>query len=117
MGTGMMSSFMNSSMIHRSSRLMAVAALAWVCSAFVAPLRAQAMAADALTKARSNCLASVAKVVGLPSSRLKVIRQTSDASGSSVDVKVPNATAPWGCLTNLQGKVEDVSFKGSEGAL
>jgi hypothetical protein len=47
----------------------------------------------------------------------KVIQQTSDASGISVDVKVPKATAPWGCLTDRQGKVKDVYFKGSEGAL
>jgi hypothetical protein len=55
--------------------------------------------------------------VGLPSSNLKVIQQTSDASGISTDVKVPKATAPWGCLTDRQGKVKDVHFKGSEGAL
>lgn len=96
---------------------MVVAALLCAASAFMAPVHAQAMAADALSKAKSNCLASVAKVVGLPASRLKVIRQTSEASGASVDVKVPNATAPWGCLTDLKGRVEDVHFKGSEGAL
>jgi hypothetical protein len=38
-------------------------------------------------------------------------------SGNSVDVKVPKATAPWACLTDRQGKVENVYFKGSEGAL
>lgn len=92
-------------------------ALALTTSVFVAPVGAQPVAADALIKARSNCLASVAKTVGLPASRLKVIQQTSDASGIRVDVKVPNATAPWGCLTDRQGKVEDVHFKGSEGAL
>jgi hypothetical protein len=75
------------------------------------------MGASAVSKARSNCLASVAQVVGLPSSRLAVIVQTSNAAGSSVDVKVPKATAPWGCLTDRQGTVKDVHFKGSEGAL
>jgi hypothetical protein len=93
------------------------AALALAVSAVVPPVRAQTVASDVLIKAKSNCLASVAKVVGLPSSRLKVIRQTSNASGLSIDVKVPNATAAWGCLTDRQGKVEDVHFKGSEGAL
>jgi hypothetical protein len=85
--------------------------------AFVAPNRAQSVASEALSKARSNCRTSVAKTVGLPASRLKVIRQTSNASGFSIDVQVPNATAPWACLTDRQGKVEDVHFKGSEGAL
>jgi hypothetical protein len=46
-----------------------------------------------------------------------VIKEKSDPSGSSVDVKVPKATAPWACLTDRQGKVEKVYFKGSEGAL
>jgi hypothetical protein len=103
--------------LNRCSRLIWTAALALATSSFAAPVRAQSVASQALIKARSNCLASVAKTVGLPASRLTVIRQTSDASGISVDVKVPKAAAPWGCLTDRQGKVEDVHFKGSEGAL
>ena len=99
------------------ARVVVTAALSVAAAALLAPVRAESVAADALIKARSNCLASVAKVVGLPSNRLKVIRQTSDASGISVDLKVPNATAPWGCLTDRKGKVGDVHFKGSEGAL
>jgi hypothetical protein len=85
--------------------------------AFDAPVRSQSVSADALTKAKYNCLTSVAKTVGLPRGNLKVIQQMSDASGISVDVKVPKATAPWGCLTDRQGKVKDVHFNGSEGAL
>ena len=82
-----------------------------------APGRAQSVSADALLKANNNCLTSVAKVVGLPRASLKVIGHKSDSSGISIDVKVPKAIAPWGCLTDRQGKVEDVYFKGSEGAL
>jgi hypothetical protein len=99
------------------SRLIPAAVLGLAASAIMSPVRAQSVSSDALTQARSNCLASVAKTVGLPASRLKAIRQTSNASGISVDVKVPSATAPWGCLTDRHGKVEDVHFKGSEGAL
>lgn len=99
------------------SRVIPAVVLVLAASAVVTSWSAKSVASDALIKARSNCLASVAKTVGLPASRLTVIRQTSDASGISVDVKVPNATAPWGCLTDRQGKVEDVHFKGSEGAL
>jgi hypothetical protein len=82
-----------------------------------APGRAESVSANALLKANNNCLTSVANVVGLPRASLKVIGHKSDSSGISVDVKVPKATAPWGCLTDRQGKVEDVYFKGSEGAL
>ncbi len=99
------------------ARFIAATALAMATFAFEAPVRAQSVSADALLKAKNNCLASVAKTVGIPRGNLKVIQQTSNASGISVDVKVPKATAPWGCLTDRQGKVEDVYFKGSEGAL
>lgn len=101
----------------RFSHVMAATALALTALGFTTPARAQSVPSDALIQARNNCLTSVAKTVGIPRGNLKVIRQTSDASGISVDVKVPSATAPWGCLTNRQGKVEDVHFKGSEGAL
>lgn len=103
--------------MNRCGLVVWTAGLTLAGSAFAMPVRAQSVASDALIKAKSHCLASVAKTVGLPASQLKVIRQTSDASGISVDVKVPKATAPWGCLTDRQGKVEDVHFKGSEGAL
>lgn len=103
--------------MNRASSGLATAALVLVAAAFAAPGQAQPMAAEVLGKARSNCLASVAKVVGLPSSRLTVIKQTNEASGVNFDVKVPKATAPWACLTDRQGKVKDVYFKGSEGAL
>ena len=107
---------MGETMIFVSS---VIAATALAMSPFVIdfPVRAQSVSADALMKAKNNCLTSVAKTVGIPHSNLKVIRQTSGASGISVDVKVPKATAPWGCLTDRQGKVNDVYFKGSEGAL
>jgi hypothetical protein len=101
----------------RPSNVVAAMALALAVTGFSAPGRAQPVSAEALMKARSNCLTSVAKVVGSPSGSLKVIHQTSDAAGINVDVKVPKATAPWGCLTDRQGKVKDVHFKGSEGAL
>ena len=103
--------------VIRWSCVMSTTVLALAASAFVAPARAQSVSADVLLKAKTNCLTSVAKIVGIPRGNLKVIQQTSDASEISVDVKVPKATAPWGCLTDRQGKVKDVYFKGSEGAL
>jgi len=103
-------------MIHFSS-VVATTVVAQAAVGFVTPVQAQSVSADALTKAKNNCLTSVAKVVGIPRGNLKVIHQMSDASGISVDVKVPKATAPWGCSTDRQGQVQDVHFKGSEGAL
>ena len=99
------------------SRIIAATCVVVASSTFAVPVLARSVAVDGRMKARNNCLNAVAKVVGVPGSSLKVIRQTSDASGFSLDVKVPKATAPWGCLADRQGKVVDVHFKGSEGAL
>ena len=67
--------------------------------------------------AEKNCLAAVAKKVGVSSSKLSVIYSSEAESGIGIDIKVPDATDPWFCLTDRKGKVEDVRFKGSEGNL
>jgi hypothetical protein len=103
--------------VIRCSSFMATTVVAVAAAGFVAPTQAQSVTPDTLTKAKNNCLTSVAKVVGGSRGSLQVIHQMSDTSGISVDVKVPKATAPWVCRTDRQGKVEDVQFKGSEGAL
>jgi hypothetical protein len=85
-------------------------------SACVAPVQAQSVSPEVLTQAGNNCLTAVAELVGRPRHSLKLTQQTSDASGISVDVKVPQATGPWACLTDRAGKVKETYFKGSEGA-
>jgi hypothetical protein len=67
--------------------------------------------------AEKNCLAAVAKKVGVSSSKLSVSYSAEAESGIGIDIKVPNATDPWFCVTDRKGKVEDVRFKGSEGKL
>jgi len=67
--------------------------------------------------AEKNCLAAVAKQVGVSSSKLSVSYSSEAESGIGIDIKVPDATDPWFCLTDRKGKVEDVRFKGSEGNL
>ena len=67
--------------------------------------------------AEKNCLAAVAKKVGVSSSKLSVSYSAEAESGIGIDIKVPDATDPWFCLTDRKGKVEDVRFKGSEGNL
>ncbi len=69
------------------------------------------------SKAGDICLAAVAKVVGVPSSQLGVIKVQKVASGTAIDVRVPKAQAPWYCLIDSQGKAKDVYYKGSEGRL
>ena len=67
--------------------------------------------------AEKNCLAAVAKKVGVSSNKLSVIYSSEAESGIGIDIKVPDATDPWFCLTDRKVKVEDVRFKGSEGNL
>jgi len=67
--------------------------------------------------AEKNCLAAVAKQVGVSSSKLSVSFSSEAQSGIGIDIKVPDATDPWYCLTDRKGKVEEVRFKGSEGNL
>jgi hypothetical protein len=67
--------------------------------------------------AEKNCLAAVAKKVGVSSSKLSVSYSSEAESGIGIDIKVPDATDPWFCLTDKKGKVQDVRFKGSEGNL
>jgi hypothetical protein len=103
--------------VIRCSSITAATVVALAAAGSVVPSQAQSVSADTLMKAKNNCLTSVAKTVGIPHSNLKVIHQMSDTSGISVDIKVPKATAPWGCRTDRQGKVQDLHFKGSEGTL
>jgi hypothetical protein len=67
--------------------------------------------------AEKACLAAVAKKAGISASKLKVTDVSEAQSGISVMVQVPEATAPWSCLSSKKGKVDGVSFTGSEGAL
>jgi hypothetical protein len=67
--------------------------------------------------AEKACLAEVAKTVGVNSSNLKILDVKEAQSGISVMVQVPDATAPWSCLSSKNGKVDGVSFTGSEGGL
>lgn len=101
------------------SMIPAIVATAVLASACLLPgsVQAQPMSADSLKKARSNCLTAVANVVNRPRVSLRVIHNQAAASGVSVIVRVPQATAPWACRTDRQGTVEDVFFTGSEGAL
>jgi hypothetical protein len=65
--------------------------------------------------AEKACLAAVAKKVGVSASKLKVIDVKGSEAGIGVNIQVPDATAPWSCLSDKKGNVQDTSFTGSEG--
>jgi len=67
--------------------------------------------------AEKACLAAVAKKVGVSASKLKVIDVQSAEAGIGVNIQVPDAAAPWSCLSDKKGHVQGASFTGSEGAL
>jgi hypothetical protein len=67
--------------------------------------------------AEKACLEAVAKQVGVSASKLKVIDVMGAEAGIGVTIQVPDATAPWSCLSDKMGHVQGASFTGSEGAL
>jgi len=69
------------------------------------------------SKAESACLDAVAKKVGVSRSQVSTIKVLNSEAGVGVTVKVPGAQAPWSCLSDTKGKVQGVSYTGSEGAL
>ncbi|MCI0429037.1 MAG: hypothetical protein L0210_00635 [Rhodospirillales bacterium] len=67
--------------------------------------------------AEKACLAAVAKKVGVKKGSLSVISAEGAEAGISVKVKVPDADAPWACMTDQKGHPWNVSYTGSEGKL
>jgi hypothetical protein len=67
--------------------------------------------------AEKACLAAVAKQVGVSATKLKVIEVLGAEAGIGVTIQVPDATAPWSCLSDKKGHVQGASFTGSEGAM
>lgn len=67
------------------------------------------------TVAEKACLAAVAKEVGVDVTKLKVKDVSEAESGISVQINVPEATAPWSCLSDKKGHVQGTTFTGSEG--
>ena len=65
--------------------------------------------------AEQNCLAAVAKTVGISSSKLSVSYSSEAESGIGIDIKVPDATDLWFCLTDRKGKVQNVRSKVQKG--
>jgi hypothetical protein len=73
--------------------------------------------AEQYSVARDACLAKVASVTGVEQSKLSVIEVLWAEAGVGVTIKVPDAEAPWSCLSDEQGNVQGASYTGSEGAL
>ena len=67
--------------------------------------------------AEKACLAAVAEKVGVSVNKLKVIEVLGAQAGIGVTIQVPDATAPWSCLSDKKGHVQGASFTGSEGAM
>ena len=67
--------------------------------------------------AEKACLEEVARQTNVLASKLKIKDVSEAQSGINVMVTVPDATAPWSCLSSKDGKVDGVTFTGSEGKL
>lgn len=67
--------------------------------------------------AEKACIAAVAAKTRVAASKLSVTEALGAEAGTLVTINVPGADAPWSCNTDSKGKVTNVSFTGSEGAL
>lgn len=72
---------------------------------------------SATSKAEKACLAEVAKKTGVAVSKLSVTDVMTAEAGIGVTISVPEADAPWSCLSSASGKVQGASYTGSEGKL
>lgn len=72
---------------------------------------------SATSKAEKACLAEVAKKTGVAVSKLSVTDVMTAEAGIGVTISVPDADAPWSCLSSASGKVQGASYTGSEGNL
>lgn len=67
--------------------------------------------------ARDACIAAVAKATNVSADRLVVTEVLWAEAGVGVTITVPDAQAPWSCLSDEQGNVQGASYTGSEGKL
>lgn len=70
-----------------------------------------------LEAAKKACLRHVAEQTGVKVSQVSVIGTQGSQAGINVQIKVPNATAPWDCVSDKKGNVQGASFTGSEGGM
>lgn len=67
--------------------------------------------------ARDACLAEVSRKTGVAQDKLVAAEVLWAQAGVGVTVTVPDAEAPWSCLSDEQGKVQGAAYTGSEGKL
>ena len=81
-----------------------------------APPSGTAVGAD-YPAARDACLAAVAEKTGVAQDKLVVSEVLWAEAGVGVTVQVPDADAPWSCLSDEKGSVQGAAYTGSEGKL
>ena len=67
--------------------------------------------------ARDACLAAVSKQANVAQDKLVVTEVLWAQAGVGVTVQVPDADAPWSCLSDEKGNVQGAAYTGSEGKL
>ena len=67
--------------------------------------------------ARDACLAAVAKTTNVAQDKLVATEVLWAEAGVGVTVQVPDADAPWSCLSDEKGNVQGAAYTGSEGKL
>ena len=81
------------------------------------PAASTGKADSGVEAAKKACLRHVAEQVGVKVNQVSVIDTQGSQAGINVNIKVPDATAPWSCLSDKKGNVQGARFTGSEGAM
>jgi hypothetical protein len=99
--------------------LLAAATLAGcVDSSSTKPTETPAVTGGDLTGVPARaCRTAIAKKVGVSSADVAVFDVAESQAGITVDATVAGAEAPWRCFTDRSGRVSNVMYTGSEGAL
>lgn len=72
---------------------------------------------DFTSPAAVACRAAIAAEVGVPASDVAVFDVAESEAGVGVQATVAGAEAPWSCLADADGRVQGVSYTGTEGRL
>jgi hypothetical protein len=72
---------------------------------------------DFTSPAAVACRSAIASEVGVPVSDVAVFDVADSEAGVGVQATVAGADAPWSCLADAGGRVQGITYTGSEGSL
>jgi hypothetical protein len=104
-------------MTKQALTAMATLLLAAACSETTGVQPVALTGGDFTSPAAVACRAAIASEVGVPVSDVAVFDVADSEAGVGVQASVAGADAPWSCLADAAGRVQGITYTGSEGSL